>query len=82
MRIPDRLAPLMEIGVIQEVVRPLMSGKEAAVYLVYAGDELRVAKVYKEAEQRSFHQRGVSSSRWPSSPQSASQSVRRSRLPR
>lgn len=59
MRIPDRLAPLMEIGVIQEVVRPLMSGKEAAVYLVYAGDELRVAKVYKEAEQRSFHQRAA-----------------------
>lgn len=57
MRIPERLAPLVEIGVIQEVVRPLMSGKEAAVYLVEAGDELRVAKVYKESHQRSFHQR-------------------------
>ena len=57
MRIPDRLTPLVEIGVIQEVVRPLMSGKEAAVYLVECEGELRVAKVYKEANDRSFQNR-------------------------
>jgi RIO kinase 1 len=45
------------MGIIDEVVRPLMSGKEAQVYLVLAGGEERVAKVYKEADQRSFRQR-------------------------
>ena len=49
MRIPARLEPLVDLGVIQDVVRPLMSGKEASVYLVEAGGELRVAKVYKAA---------------------------------
>lgn len=57
MRVPRSLVPLMEQGVIQEVVRPLMSGKEAQIYLVIADDEARVAKVYKEAENRSFRQR-------------------------
>ncbi len=57
MRVPDRLIPLLEMGVIHDVVRPLMSGKEAAVYLVEFEGELRVAKVYKEAHERSFHQR-------------------------
>ena len=46
MRIPDRLTPLVEIGVIQEVVRPLMSGKEAAVYVVRDKNHVIVAKVY------------------------------------
>ena len=57
MRIPERLIPLVDTGVLQDVLRPLKSGKEAAVYLVEAQDELRVAKVYKEAHERSFHQR-------------------------
>ncbi|MBT3220994.1 MAG: serine protein kinase RIO [Proteobacteria bacterium] len=57
MRVPQRLVPLMEQGVIQEVVRPLMSGKEAQVYLVVADGMYRVAKVYKEADQRSFKHR-------------------------
>lgn len=57
MRIPPRLAPLVEEGIIDRIVRPLMSGKEAQVYLVEAGGELRVAKVYKEAGTRSFRQR-------------------------
>ena len=57
MRIPDRLEPLVDIGVVQEVVRPLMSGKEAQVYIVGLGGELRVAKVYKDAERRSFKHR-------------------------
>ena len=57
MHEPECLTPLMEQGIIQEVVRPLMSGKEAQIYLVVSGDDLRVAKVYKEANNRSFHQR-------------------------
>lgn len=47
----------MDQGIIQEVVRPLMSGKEAQIYLVVSGGELRVAKVYKEAQNRTFRQR-------------------------
>ena len=57
MRVPDSLVPLVDQGVIDNVVRPLMSGKEAQVYLVEAHGELRVAKVYKEAQNRSFKQR-------------------------
>ena len=50
MKAPKRLEPLLEDG------RPLMSGKEAAVYVVRCGDELRCAKVYKEANKRGFRQ--------------------------
>jgi RIO kinase 1 len=57
MRIPSSLSSLVEEGVIEEVVRPLMSGKEAEVFLVRAGGELRVAKVYKEAQNRTFKNR-------------------------
>lgn len=57
MRVPHRLESLYEMGIIQEVVRPLMSGKEAQLYVVVAGGVERVAKVYKEADQRSFKQR-------------------------
>src|SRR5205823_11808472 len=57
LRIPDGLAPLFDYGIIEEVVRPLMSGKEAEVFLVVSGGELRVAKVYKEAQNRSFKNR-------------------------
>lgn len=56
MKTPKRLEPLIEDGLIDEVLRPLMSGKEAAVYVVRCGDELRCAKVYKEANKRSFRQ--------------------------
>lgn len=59
MKIPDRLVPLLDQGLIREVVRPLMSGKEAAVYIVVADDKYCVAKVYKEAIHRSFHQRAA-----------------------
>jgi RIO kinase 1 len=51
------MAALVDLGIIQEVVRPLMSGKEAQIYLVVSGGELRVAKVYKAAQNRSFRQR-------------------------
>lgn len=56
MKTPKRLEPLIEDGLIDEVLRPLMSGKEAAVYVVRCGEELRCAKVYKEANKRSFRQ--------------------------
>lgn len=54
MKTPKRLESLQEDGLIDEVVRPLMSGKEASVYVVRCGTELRCAKVYKEANKRSF----------------------------
>ena len=57
MRIPDSLASLAEYGAIQDVVRPLMSGKEAQVYLVIAGGKECIAKVYKEAQNRAFRNR-------------------------
>ncbi len=56
MKVPVRLQPLVEEGVIDAVVRQLMSGKEAMVFVVRAGGETRCAKVYKEANQRSFRQ--------------------------
>lgn len=56
MKPPKRLEPLIEDGLIDEVIRQLMSGKEAAVYVVRSGDDVRCAKVYKEANQRSFRQ--------------------------
>ena len=57
MRTPSGLQPLIDDGVIDAVMRPLKSGKEAAVYVVRAGDEIRCAKVYKDMAQRSFQQR-------------------------
>ncbi len=56
MKTPKRIQPLVEEGLIDEVMRQLMSGKEATVYVVRCGDDIRCAKVYKEATQRSFHQ--------------------------
>jgi len=57
MRIPKRLEPLIEEGLIDEVVRPITAGKEAEVFVVWASGHLRAAKVYKEANQRSFKNR-------------------------
>ncbi|MGH1341396.1 MAG: PA4780 family RIO1-like protein kinase [Nannocystales bacterium] len=57
MRVPTALEPLMDMGIIEEVVRPLMSGKEAQVYIVVAGGQERVAKVYKDSTLRSFQKR-------------------------
>ncbi|MDP3743517.1 MAG: PA4780 family RIO1-like protein kinase [Methylotenera sp.] len=56
MKTPKRLEPLLEDGLIDDVVRQLMSGKEATVYVVRCGDDVRCAKVYKEANKRSFRQ--------------------------
>ncbi|MDQ6685739.1 MAG: serine protein kinase RIO [Pseudomonadota bacterium] len=56
MKAPARLRPLLEEGLIDSVVRQLMSGKEAEVFVVRRGAETLCAKVYKEATQRSFRQ--------------------------
>lgn len=56
MKVPARLKPLVDDGLIDEVICQLMSGKEAQVYVVRCGDILRCAKVYKEASKRSFKQ--------------------------
>ncbi|MBW8723475.1 MAG: serine protein kinase RIO, partial [Polaromonas sp.] len=56
MKTPKRLQSLLEEGLIDTVVRQLMSGKEAMVYVVRCGDETRCAKVYKDATERSFRQ--------------------------
>jgi RIO kinase 1 len=55
MKIPKGLQPLIDDGMVDTVVRRLKSGKEASVYIVACGDQVRCAKVYKEAEQRGFH---------------------------
>jgi len=56
MKTPKRLQPLVDDGLIDEVLMQLMSGKEAQVYIVRCGDDTRCAKVFKEAKQRSFKQ--------------------------
>ena len=54
MKTPNRLQPLVSEGLVDDVIRQLMSGKEATVYIVRCGEEIRCAKVYKDAKQRSF----------------------------
>jgi RIO kinase 1 len=56
MKTPPRLQPLLEEGLIDTVVRQLMSGKEAMVFVVRQGEQTLCAKVYKEATHRSFRQ--------------------------
>jgi len=54
MKIPKKISPLMEDGLVDEVLGQLMSGKEATVYMVRCGNDIRCAKVYKDAVKRSF----------------------------
>lgn len=56
MKPPKRLLSLIDEGLVDTVVRQLMSGKEATVYIVRCGEDTRCAKVYKEATHRSFRQ--------------------------
>ncbi|MFC1684148.1 PA4780 family RIO1-like protein kinase [Pseudomonadota bacterium] len=56
MKIPKRLHPLVEDGLIDHIICQLQSGKEAQVYMVRCGEDVRCAKVYKEANKRSFKQ--------------------------
>src|SRR5688500_829066 len=55
VKAPAQLQPLIEDGIIDAVIRRLRSGKEASVFLVSCGGEVRCAKVYKEANHRGFH---------------------------
>jgi RIO kinase 1 len=57
MKAPKDLQTLIDEGVIDEVMRPLKSGKEASVYVVRSGTDIRCAKVYKDMAQRSFQAR-------------------------
>src|ERR1700755_128545 len=57
MKTPAALQPLIDDGVIDEVIRSLKSGKEATVYLVRSGVHTRCAKVYRDMRQRSFQKR-------------------------
>jgi RIO kinase 1 len=57
MKVPKGLQPLIDDGVIDEVIRSLKSGKEATVYVVRSGTHLRCAKVYRDMAQRSFQRR-------------------------
>ena len=56
MKTPKRIIPLVESGLVDEVISRLMSGKEADVFVVRSGDDIRCAKVYKEANKRNFKQ--------------------------
>jgi RIO kinase 1 len=55
MKTPKSIEPLVRDGLVDEVVRPLKSGKEAAVYVVLSEGEIRCAKVYKDVNKRGFH---------------------------
>ena len=57
MKTPGGLQPLIEDGVIDEVLRSLKSGKEATVYVVRTGERRLCAKVYRDMGQRSFQKR-------------------------
>lgn len=56
MKTPKRIQPLVEDGLVDDVISQLMSGKEATVYVVRCGSDIRCAKVYKDAGKRSFKQ--------------------------
>jgi RIO kinase 1 len=55
MKTPKSIEPLVRDGLVDEVIRPLKSGKEAEVYVVVCEGDIRCAKVYKEANKRGFH---------------------------
>lgn len=57
MKIPVRLEPLVEEGLVDSVICQLMSGKEAMIYMVISRGDIRCAKVYKDSNKRNFHQR-------------------------
>jgi len=59
MKTPKSLESLVRDGLVDEVMRPLKSGKEAAVFVVRSEGEIRCAKVYKEANKRGFHKQAL-----------------------
>src|SRR3954447_5979784 len=56
MKIPERIQPLVKEGLVDQVICQFMTGKEAMVYAVRCGDDIRCAKVYKESSSSSFRQ--------------------------
>ena len=54
MKVPKQIKALIDDGLVDEVLRQLMSGKEATIFIVRCGDKIRCAKVYKDASRRSF----------------------------
>ena len=58
-KIPKRLQPLIRDGIVDEVIKPIMSGKEAEVFLVLSDGQLRCAKVYKDVNKRSFQKAAI-----------------------
>ena len=58
-KIPKRLQPLIRDGIVDEVIKPIMSGKEAEVFLVISDGQLRCAKVYKDVNKRSFQKAAI-----------------------
>lgn len=59
MKTPKSIEPLVRDGLVDEVIRPLKSGKEAAVYVVLSEGEIRCAKVYKDVNKRGFHKQAL-----------------------
>ena len=59
MKTPTSIEPLVRDGLVDEVIRPLKSGKEAAVYVVLSEGEIRCAKVYKDVNKRGFHKQAL-----------------------
>ncbi len=59
MKTPPRLLNLLEEGFIDAIEATLKTGKEAEVYLVRVRGELCCAKVYKDAQHRSFRQAAI-----------------------
>ena len=59
MKAPKSLEMLVRDGLVDEVIRPLKSGKEASVYVVRSEGAIRCAKVYKEANKRGFHKQAL-----------------------
>lgn len=59
MKTPKSIEPLVRDGLVDEVIRPLKSGKEAAVYVVFSEGEIRCAKVYKDVNKRGFHKQAL-----------------------
>ena len=59
MKTPKSLETLVREGLIEKVMRPLKSGKEAVVYVVQSEGEVRCAKVYKDVNKRGFHKQAL-----------------------
>ncbi|MCR9090568.1 MAG: hypothetical protein NXI11_04325, partial [Proteobacteria bacterium] len=55
MKTPRGLQPLLDDGVIDEVLHRLQSGKEAEIFVIRRGYTVCCAKVYKDVDHRGFH---------------------------